>query len=76
MNTKCLIFNSKGQFWNWTTRKFQEEPLNVVGSFMEFKMAKKSDSSADLVEFDEPDWNIVVEKCKIGEPFAIIEKGE
>lgn len=39
-------------------------------------MAKKSVSRADLVEFDEPDWNVVVEKCKLGEPFAIIEKGE
>lgn len=74
MNEKrCLIFNSKGQFWNWANRHFQTAPLDVPLAYVELSMAKKADKTADLVAFEQKDLDIVVAKCKEGKPFCITE---
>lgn len=70
---RCLIFNSKGEFWNWAHRHFQLAPIDVPLGYMELELAKRADNTADLVHFEKKDWDLVVSKCKEGKPFCITE---
>ena len=50
------IFNSKKEFWNASTREFQETPYVIKTSteaLMEIRLAARKDSTSDLVHFDE-----------------------
>ena len=61
-----VIFNSKGETWDWVTRQFLKEYKKGIPSEsatmlrdsaamlkIEFPMAKKSDPTADIVWFDD-----------------------
>lgn len=49
-----LIWNSKKEFWNWSSRSWQKTPVFAPAMF-EFHQAKQSDPSADMVNFDKRD---------------------
>ena len=51
----CLLYNSKKQFWNPATRKFQKDPVEMkwIEKQLEYKMAIKTDDTVDCITYGE-----------------------
>lgn len=51
-----FIFNSKRQFWNPSTRNFQNESISIrsmTEAKMEIRMASKKDITSDIMSFED-----------------------
>lgn len=60
----ALIFNKEKHFWNPATRAYQPEPVLLRSDTevrMEFRMATRSDWTADTIWFEEPELGNVLE---------------
>lgn len=60
----ALIFNKEKHFWNPATRAYQTEPVLLrsdTEARMEFRMATRSDWTADTIWFKEPELGNVLE---------------
>lgn len=62
-----FIFNSQRQFWNDTTREFQDEPHEIRSATeaeMEIRMAGRKDRTSDIIHFEEGSREVALEHIR------------